>query len=123
MHRGALTMELKTKKEKTQVIVPVRLQKTKLQKIDKAVKKLGYRSRSEFIRKAVKHYLENVLTQKIIELREVSVEEAVKLIDNYLTNNPGVHYVSEIAEQLGIDIETAFKAVEKMLKEETIEVA
>ena len=28
MHRGAPTMELKTKKEKTQVIVPVRLQKT-----------------------------------------------------------------------------------------------
>jgi len=38
-------------------------------------KKLGYRSRSEFIRKAIKHYLENVLTRKIIELREVSVEE------------------------------------------------
>ena len=104
------------------LVIPVRLSKKLVERIDLAASLLGYGSRSRLIREAVEHYVDDVLGARLIEVRDVSVEEAIKLIDGYLSSNPGVHYVSEIAEALGIEFKTAFKAVDRLVKRGAVEV-
>jgi Mn-dependent DtxR family transcriptional regulator len=53
---------------------------------------------------------------KIVEMRNVTLEEAIKLIDKYVSKNPGKHYVSEISEALGIELDIAFKATQKLIE-------
>ena len=53
---------------------------------------------------------------KVVEMREVSVDGAVKLIDEYISKNPGKHYVSEISEALSIELDTAFEATQKLIE-------
>lgn len=108
---------------KEYTVIPVRLSKPLVERVDRAVKLLGHGSRSGFIREAVERYVVEVESARILEVREVSIDEASKLIDRYLSKNPGVHYVSEVAERLGIELKTAFKAVEKMMKEGVVEAA
>jgi len=48
------------------------------------------------------------LEGKMIGVRDVSVKEAPRMIDQHLSKNPGAHYVSELAEELELDV--AFKA-------------
>lgn len=56
-----------------------------------------------------------MMNTNIVELREVSVDEAAKLIDEFISKNPGKHYVSELSEELGIELATAFKATQKLI--------
>jgi len=84
-------------------------------KLDQLATRLHAKSRNEVIRNAIKEYTEQMLDTRIIEVREVTVEEAAKLIDNYLSDNPGKHYVSELAEELGIELGTAFRAAQKLM--------
>lgn len=56
-----------------------------------------------------------MMNAKIIEVRDLSIDEAVKMIDDYISKHPGKHYVSELAEELGIELSTAFKASQKLI--------
>lgn len=47
--------------------------------------------------------------------RVVSLEEATKLIDRFLSKNPGTHYVSELVERLGLEPRVAFAAAQKLI--------
>jgi Arc/MetJ-type ribon-helix-helix transcriptional regulator len=98
------------------VIVPLRMTGAMAAKLDKAVTALRYRSRNEFIREAIEEHVEAALRSKVVEVRDMSVEQALLMIDAYLSKRPGTHYVSEIAEELGLELSTAFEAAQALLK-------
>jgi metal-responsive CopG/Arc/MetJ family transcriptional regulator len=98
-----------------QLIVPIRVPAELAARLDRAVSRLHYTSRNEFIREAIEQHVNDRLESKMIEVRDVSVKDATKMIDRYLAKNPGAHYVSELAEELGLELDVAFKAA-KMLE-------
>lgn len=96
--------------------VPVSLPMVVVEKIEKLRARLGYRSRNEVIREAIKRFIEDIEETKVVYVRERSLEQAKKEIVEHLKRH-GSAYVSEIAEDLGIAIELAFEAVEELEKE------
>jgi metal-responsive CopG/Arc/MetJ family transcriptional regulator len=92
------------------LILPVRIPANLAAKLETAVSKLHYASKNEFVREAIDQYVNERLKGKMIEVRDVSVKEAAKMIDRHLSKNPGAHYVSEMAEELGLELDVAFKA-------------
>ncbi|HYS71113.1 MAG TPA: hypothetical protein VEM95_01705, partial [Thermoplasmata archaeon] len=54
-------------------------------------------------------------TTKVVEIRDVSEKEAIRLIDRYIQKHPGVHQVDDIADELGIELRVAFAAAEKLV--------
>jgi len=96
--------------------VPVSLPTTVVKKIERIRARLGYRSRNDVIREAIKRFIEDIEETKAIYLREMTLEQAKKEIIEYLKQHGSI-YVSEMAEELRIDIELAFKAVEELEKE------
>jgi len=96
--------------------IPVSLPSNVVEKIEKLRIRLGYRSRNSVIREAIKRFIEDMEETKIVYVREITFEQAKKEIAEYLRRH-GSAYVSEIAENLGIDVELAFKAAEELEKE------
>lgn len=96
--------------------VPVSLPMVVVEKIEKLRARLGYRSRNDVIREAIKRFIEDIEETKVVYLREITLEQAKKEIVEHLRRH-GSAYVSEIAEDLGIEIELAFKAVKELGKE------
>ena len=113
---------MKTQVKHDVLIVPVRLSRELAMRLDRAVKLLNYGSRSRLMREAIEHYVSEILEAKAVEIRDIGLEEAGRLIEEYLTDNPGIHYVSEIAEALGIEFKTAFEAVKMLIKRGSVEV-
>ncbi len=101
------------------LIIPIRIRGELAAKLDRAVKTLHYPSRNEFIREAVEQHIRDTLESKIIEVRDVSDADASRMIDSYLSKNPGAHYVSELAEKLGLELDVAFRAAKKLLEDGT----
>jgi predicted methyltransferase MtxX (methanogen marker protein 4) len=95
--------------------IPTRFTESELARIDGVRSLLGIPSRSQLIREAVAEKLAAVETTGILELRDMSVDEAVKRIDGYLKQNPGTHWVSEFIERLGIEPKVAFEAVQRLV--------
>lgn len=112
----ALIQEHRRKTSKSAVIIPLRMQRNAAQKLNQLATRLHAKSRNEVIREAIEEYTAKMMNTKIIEVREISVDEAVKLIDKYISKHPGKHYVSEISEALGIELSTAFKATQKLIE-------
>lgn len=77
---------------------------------------MGLPSRSSFIREAVLEKAKAVEEARVVEIRDVSEKEAIRLIDRYLAQHPGVHYTSDIADRVGIDLPVAFAAMEKLIE-------
>jgi predicted DNA-binding protein len=92
------------------LVVPVRVNAELAARLDRAVSKLHYASRNAFIREAIERHVNEELERRVLEVRDVSVKDATRTIDRYLTKNPGAHYVSDLAEELGLELEVAFKA-------------
>lgn len=61
-------------------MIPVRFDDEQVQAIDEVMGKIGARSRSEFVREAVRHYLDTVKEMKIIRVRSLSKEQAKREI-------------------------------------------
>ena len=72
---------------------------------------------SDFTRKAIEDKLENLGETEIISIRETSVQEAKKMIEEYLNQHQGLVYPSDIAEQYGLDLESVFEAVKRLRAE------
>jgi len=96
------------------VVIPLRLSRSLVKKLDEALRLTRLGSRNQLIREALEEYVGRTVAAKVLEVKEVSVGQAARLIDGYLTKNPGAHYVSELSEKLGIELGTAFKAVERL---------
>lgn len=72
---------------------------------------------SDFTRKAIEDELERLGETEILSIRDASVEEARKLIEEYLDQHQGLTYPSDIADYYGLELEPVFEAV-KQLKAE-----
>lgn len=96
--------------------IPVSLPISVVKKIEELRARLGYRSRNDVIREAVRRFIEEMEEAKVLYVRDVTGEQAKREIVEYLKRH-GSAYVSEMAESLGINIELAFKAVEELEKE------
>ncbi len=101
--------------KKNTVTIPLRLSREATQKLDLLVKRLHAKSRNELIREAIHQFTELMMSTKIVEVRNVSVEEAAKLMDDYISRHPGKHYVSDLSEEFGIELGTAFEASQKLI--------
>ena len=84
--------------------------------MDRAASRLGASSRSSFIREAVLERVAAIEASRVVEIRDVSAKEAMRLIDEHLKKHPGVHYTSDLADELGIELGVAFAAAEKLIE-------
>lgn len=109
------TVTLKIK-DRMSLVLPTRYSKREVEEIERARRVLGLSSRSAFIREAVLSKLEEIKQVRVVEMQDVSVDQASEMIDRYLMNKPGVHYVSELIEELGLEPRIAFEAVEKLVQ-------
>ncbi len=86
-----------------------------LKEIDDLVPRMGLRSRTEFIERAVAAYVQELKETKVIVVRPWTHAKARAAILRYLGKKPTA-YVSEIAEALGMDFETAFRVVGSLME-------
>jgi len=110
-----MAMSLPMKRAKEAAPIPTRFGAEEVERMDRARAVLGLPSRSAFIRAAVLERIEAVEQTKIVEVRDVSEKEAMRLMDEYLQRHPGVHQVDEIADELGIELRVAFAAAKTLI--------
>jgi Mg-chelatase subunit ChlI len=100
-----------------ELIVPVRFSQREAEAIDKAVQRLGARSRSALIRDATEKYIREAGSLKIIEIRnDVTTKDAKAEIAAYL----GKHKEAEtfdIANDLRIDLDLTVRALKELWEE------
>ncbi len=106
--------------EKNKCQVAVRLSKEDYCMIKKLVESGVFRNFADFLREATKDKLESM---KIVSVKEVDDDTAEQMIGSYVSSHPGSIFVSEIADNLGLEYSVAFRIVHKMLKEGTVEKA
>lgn len=94
--------------------VAVRLSRVDYARIRELIEAGLYRSSADFLREAVR---EKLRTMEVISVRNIDLEKAEKMIENYLAEHPGPNFASEIADALGIEYSITFKAVHKLLEE------
>ena len=95
--------------------IPTRFSAPEVGRIDNVRRLLGSSSRSAFIRDAVLEKVRAVEESKIVEIRNVTEAQAIRMMDRYLQRHPGVHHVDEIADELGVELRIAFAAAQKLL--------
>jgi predicted DNA-binding protein len=100
-----------------EAIVPVRFSKSEIEKIDKAVERLGAKSRSSFIREATEKYVQEVGGLKVVEIREkVSLQDAEAEILAYLRERKEAE-TYDIANDLRLDLDLVVKALKELWEE------
>jgi predicted DNA-binding protein len=100
-----------------ETIVPVRFSKGEVEKIDKAVERLGAKSRSAFIREATEKYIQEVGGLKVVEIREnVSLQDAEAEILAYLRERKEAE-TFDIANDLRLDLDLTVKALKELWEE------
>ncbi|MBI4258079.1 MAG: ribbon-helix-helix protein, CopG family [Thaumarchaeota archaeon] len=103
-----------------QWIVPVRFDEEELDAIDENMGKISARSRSEFIRTAVEHYLNNLREMKVIKIRNVSNNRAKKEILAYLRDREEAE-TFDIANDLKLDLNLTVQALKELWEEGTVQ--
>ena len=93
--------------------VSARLTQRERDKIDELVSMGFYLNRSDFIRQLVRKELGTI---EVIDARKVPIRQARKMIEDYYKKHP-VAYPSDVAADLGIDLNLVFKVAKKMGKE------
>ena len=106
----------KVKVMEKETIVPVRFPKRELEKIDKAARRVGAKSRSAFIREATEKYVQMVGGLKVIEIRSVGLKEAETEILAYLKEHKDAE-TFDIANDLRLDLDLAVKALKQLWEE------
>lgn len=101
---------------KTKPTVSLRLPRTLLQQVDNLVRRMAMRSRTEFIERAVESYVEELKEAKIVRVRTYSETDAQAAILRHLEEHP-ISYVSDLAEELAMDIDLAFRVVASLAEE------
>jgi predicted DNA-binding protein len=100
-----------------ETIVPVRFSKGEVEKIDKAVERLGAKSRSAFIREATEKYIQEVGGLKVVEIREnVSLQDAEAEILAYLRERKEAE-TFDVANDLRLDLDLTVKALKELWEE------
>ncbi len=99
-------------KEKSMQIA-VRLTPIEYERIMEMIDAGMYRSNADFAREAIR---DKIRTLEAVSVKDVSVQEAKRMILMHLKKNPGSHFASEMADELGIDYRTAFKTMNQLLE-------
>ena len=100
-----------------ELIVPVRFSKREIERIDKAVERIGAKSRSALIREATQKYLQEVGSLKVIEIRNgVTLKDARAEIVAYLRKHKEAE-TFDIANDLRLDLELTVKALKELWEE------
>jgi len=72
-----------------------------------------YRSSADFAREAIR---DKIRTLEVVSVKDVSLHDTKRMILAYLKRNPGSHFMSEIADELGLDYGLAFRAASELLE-------
>ena len=100
-----------------ELIVPVRFSKREIERIDKAVERVGAKSRSALIREATQKYVQQVGSLKVIELRnDATLKDAKAEIGTYLRKHKEAE-TFDIANDLRLDLELTVKALKELWEE------
>jgi hypothetical protein len=108
-------MASRTKERGEGAVIPTRFSPAEVRRMERVRGMLGMASRSAFIRAAVLEKVAAIEDSKIVEVRDVTEAEAIRLMDRYLQKNPGVHQVDDIADELGLELKVAFGAARRLL--------
>ncbi|MGP8071175.1 MAG: hypothetical protein ACLP5V_14920 [Candidatus Bathyarchaeia archaeon] len=98
-------------------IVPVRFSKLEIERIDKAMERIGAKSRSAMIREATQKYLQEVGSLQVIELRSnVTLKDARAEIVTYLRKHKEAE-TFDIANDLRLDLQLTVRALKELWEE------
>lgn len=100
-------------------VVSLRLPEEKITEIDRLVSRFAFKTRTDFFEKAIDSFVNELQTTKVVNLREFTKEEAKQEIMNYLKIKPGT-YVSDMADELGMDVELAFSVVKELMEKKKV---
>jgi len=93
--------------------IAVRLTKTEYERIEEMMEAGMFRSAADFAREAIRDKLREA---EPVTMRDTSMKDVERLIDNYLTKHSGPHFASEIAEALGLDFRSTLDAIRRMIE-------
>ncbi len=100
-----------------ELIVPVRFSKREIEMIDRAVQRLGARSRSALIRDAAQEYIRDMGGLKVIQIRsDVTLKDAEAEIITYLRKHKEAE-TFDIANDLRLDLDLTVRALKKLWEE------
>jgi metal-responsive CopG/Arc/MetJ family transcriptional regulator len=100
-----------------ELVVPVRFSRDEIDAIDKAVGRLGTRSRSALIRDAIEKYLRETGSLKVIQIRsDVTRKDAKAEIVAYLRKHKEAE-TFDIANDLRISLDLTVKALKELWEE------
>lgn len=100
-------------------VIPVRFSEEELEAVHESMEKIGTSSRSEFIREAVRHYLDTVKEMKVIQIRDVTKTHAKKEILEYLIDKKEAE-TFDIANDLRLDLDLTVRALKELWEEGSI---
>jgi len=112
-------MQLVTK-TKDAYLPPIRIESPILEELDSLVNMFGYRSRTELIREAIEDKIANLRGSEIMELREVTDEQAKNELLEYIKGKESI-YPSDIADTLRLPVEQVFRIVSALFAEGRVE--
>jgi hypothetical protein len=114
MYREGAAMEKLAERE---LIVPVRFSRREIDAIDRAVQRLGSRSRSALIREAAQKYVREAGSLKVIEIRnDVTLKDAEAEIVAYLRKHKEAE-TFDIANDLRLDLNLTVRALKELWEE------
>ena len=100
-----------------ELIVPVRFSKREIKTIDKAVERVGAKSRSALIRDATQEYLQKVGSMKVIEIRnDITLKDAKAEILRYLRKHKEAE-TFDIANDLRLDLHLTVRGLKELWEE------
>jgi predicted transcriptional regulator len=79
------------------------------------------RSIAELVRLAVTEYTSKAGMMKLVNLRDIPMPEAKRVVERYLKKHPGTVWPDEMAEELGIDYRIVLAVVKELLAERKVE--
>src|SRR3990170_5995864 len=103
-----------TVQEEASYQVASKIPKSMYMKIKSLIDQGVFLNFSEFTRKAIEDELKMLGETEMISVKKASIEEAKKLIMEYLDEHPGAVYPSDIADHYGLELETVFEAVKQL---------
>lgn len=92
-------------------------------RVERLVKAGVARSVAQLVREAVDEYIDKLDAGKLLNLRDVPLEQARREVEGYLKSHSGVVWPDEMAEELGIDYRIVLGVVQELLKEGRVEEA
>ena len=92
-------------------------------RIERLVKAGAAESIAQLVREAVTEYADKLNAGRLLNLKEVPLEQARREVEDYLKGHPGIVWPDEMAEELGIDYRIVLSVVQDLLEEGKVEEA